>query len=276
MKRLLMFVIIGSVSMGLIFTSCKKSEKEELEYDTTSTEDAGNSESNFDQVFQQVDNAAVSKSLGKAGPIVTIDSSTSPIKMTLDYGVATICDDAKIRSGKIFVTWTGRYRDPQSVINITFENFKQENPILAKSFTIDNISSKTITNNGRNASGQLNWTISVNAKITIQTGQNITWISNRSRTWLAGEGTPSWNDDKYEVKGTTSGTNRNGKSYVCNIREGNPLLVDLNCNLRRITKGIIDLTPEGKPTRTIDFGDGTCDADVTVTVNGRIFKIGKY
>jgi hypothetical protein len=53
-------------------------------------------------------------------------------------------------------------------------------------------------------------------------------------------------------------------------------LVDLSCLLRRITKGTVELNPEGKNTRTIDFGNVECDNEATVTVNGKTFKIGKF
>jgi hypothetical protein len=39
-----------------------------------------------------------------------------------------------------------------------------------------------------------------------------------------------------------------------------------------ITKGRIDLTPEGLATRTVDYGDGTCDDKATLTINGNTFQ----
>lgn len=267
MKRLVLAVIVGVTATAMIFTSCKK--KEELDFDTASTIDNSTAESNFDQVFKQVDQAAVSKSLGKAGPVITIDSLSSPKRMTIDYGASTLCDDNKVRSGQIIVTWTGKYRDPGTVITVTFLNFVQNG------HQFDNSSVKTITNNGKNPLGLMTWHITANAKVTLSSGEVITWMSDRTRTWIAGDNTPGvWQDDRYEVVGTSNGVNRKGVAYTCNITT--PLLVDLSCNLRRITKGVIELTPEGKATRTINFGDGACDAEVEVTVNGRVFKIGKY
>ncbi|MES2381462.1 MAG: hypothetical protein V4538_10510 [Bacteroidota bacterium] len=267
MKRKLLIAIMALGSVSLVLSSCKKDK--ENDFDTESTVDNSNSESSFDQVFKQVDEAASSKALGKTGPTVTIDSSSSPKVMTIDYGTGTICNDLKVRSGKIIVTYTGRYRETGTVIHVTFENFVQNGK------RINNASTKTITNNGRNGQGNLSWTIQVNASILLETGQTITWNSTRSRTWIAGESTPAdWTDDKYEITGSTTGTNRRGVNYTCNITS--PLLIDLSCNLRRITKGIVELTPEGKNARTIDFGNGECDNEATCNVNGRSFKIGKF
>jgi hypothetical protein len=263
------FLLIAlAISTSTVFlSSCRKSN--ETDFDTESTVDNSNSESNFDQIFKQVDEAATSKALGKTGPIVTIDSSSSPRIMTIDYGNGMVCNDLKTRSGKIIVTYTGKYRQDGTVISVSFNNFVQNGN------EISNTSSKTITNNGRNAQDLLNWTIQVNASIKLASGQTISWKSTRNRVWLSGENTPTiWNDDKYEITGNTTGVNRKGLNYTCNITS--PLLVDLSCNLRRITKGTVELTPEGKNTRTIDFGNGECDNEATATVNGKTFKIGKF
>lgn len=264
-KILLLTLVLGAYT--LFFSSCRKSN--ENDFDTESTVDNNNSESNFDQIFKQVDEAATSKALGKTGPVVTIDSSSSPKIMTIDYGNGMVCNDLKTRSGKIIVAYTGKYRQVGTVINVSFNNFVQNGN------EISNTSTKTITNNGRNSKDLLSWTIQVNASIKLASGQTISWKSTRNRIWLSGENTPTvWNDDKYEITGNTTGVNRKGLNYTCNITS--PLLVDLSCNLRRITKGVVELTPEGKNTRTIDFGNGECDNEATVSVNGKTFKIGKF
>jgi hypothetical protein len=37
----------------------------------------------------------------------------------------------------------------------------------------------------------------------------------------------------------------------------------------RIVSGTIEMNPEGKSTRTIDYGNGNCDNEISVTVNGK-------
>jgi hypothetical protein len=73
-------------------------------------------------------------------------------------------------------------------------------------------------------------------------------------------------DDVYEITGSTTGVNRNGISYVAQIIT--KLRVELACEWR-IVSGVIEVTPEGKSVRKIDFGSGACDRLVTVTVNGK-------
>jgi hypothetical protein len=42
---------------------------------------------------------------------------------------------------------------------------------------------------------------------------------------------------------------------------------------KHFVSGIFNHTPENKPTRTIDFGDGACDDIATVTVNGKTYTV---
>jgi hypothetical protein len=98
----------------------------------------------------------------------------------------------------------------------------------------------------------------------------MTWTSSRNREWIAGSATQfNWLDDEYSITGSASGTNFEGTSFTVNITS--PLIVKLDC--RWITKGTFDLTPTGKLTRTFDYGNGSCDANATVTINGTVFPV---
>ena len=89
---------------------------------------------------------------------------------------------------------------------------------------------------------------------------------------MAGESTIGlfkWTDDVYSITGTASGTGFDGTAFTSNIT--NPLIVALNCHW--IEKGTIVFTPSGKLPRTIDFGNGDCDANATITIAGATFNI---
>ncbi len=250
------------VAIGLSFSSCKKSEK--TDSDLISSEDQSQGEMVYDQVYKEVDQSANDAGMKKGGyPIITIDTLASPRTMSINYGTANyLCNDGNYRRGIILVTWTGKYRATGTIITIGFSNFYQNDN------KVDG--SKSITNNGRNALNQLSFTIVVAGKITTSSNETHTWNSNRVRTWVAGEATPIWNDDIYEITGTTSGTNRKGITYNANITKA--LKVDLSCQWR-IVSGTIELIPEGKATRTLDFGNGACDSQVTITINGKTHTI---
>lgn len=51
----------------------------------------------------------------------------------------------------------------------------------------------------------------------------------------------------------------------------NPLNIKIGCPF--IRSGIIDIIPNGEDTRTVDFGNGDCDANYSVTVNGKTWDL---
>lgn len=42
---------------------------------------------------------------------------------------------------------------------------------------------------------------------------------------------------------------------------------------RYFTQGKIEMQPQGKALRVMDYGDGSCDNDATVTLNNKVFNI---
>ena len=258
MKKVLMWGTMALMAVSLLFTSCKRTS--DTDTDTSSAEDQSQGEMIYDQVYKQVDESANTKGLQKGGyPVITVDSLVTPKTMRIYYGDSNyLCNDGSYRRGTILVSWTGRYRAQGTVISIGFSDFYQNDNKVE--------GTKTVTNNGRNAAGLLNFSIVVNGKITCADGRTHTWNSNRTRTWISGETTLISSDDVYEISGNTNGVNRNGLSYNATITKN--LKVDLSCEWR-ITSGIIEITPEGKSMRTIDFGNGACDRLITVSMNGK-------
>jgi hypothetical protein len=190
---------------------------------------------------------------------VTHDSISNPKSLVIDFGPTNcLCADGRYRRGKILVTYTGRYFETGSVKTMTFEEFYRNDNNLK--------GTRTITNNGLDANGRMNWTVNEqNMIITKSNGKVVTRNSVRTRTMIAGYDTPTWTDDVYEITGSASGVNGNGISYTANITKA--LRRALSC--RWIDSGTIEITPEGKATRTVDFGSGTCDDQATVSVRNR-------
>lgn len=259
MKGIWKWVIPAIVVVSLGMSACKK-DKAETDTDITVAEDQNQGDMIFDAVLTQTDAAAESKGLNKGGyPIITIDTISTPRTMRIDYGTSNyLCTDGNYRRGAILVSWTGRYRATGSVITIGFDQFYHNDNHVE--------GSKVITNNGRNSDNNLYYTIVVNATITTPDGLSHTWNSNRTRTWTRGELTMGPLDDEYEITGSTSGVNRKGIAYTATITK--KLTIWLRCEWR-IVSGTIDVSPAGKATRTIDFGEGACDRLVTVTINGK-------
>lgn len=263
---------------ALLVTGCKKEKTEEADSDTTSSNDNALMESTFNDVSNISDEAnqgSVSsyKTEGGNGILsacatITRDTANSadPDTLRIDFGPTNcLCADERNRRGKIIIIHTGRYRDSATTWTTTFEDYYvNDNHVMG---------TRTGRNNGHNTAGHLSWTIDVNGSIELANGGGtITWTSTRTREWTEGESTPKREDDKFSVTGSASGTGANGGSYTMNITD--PLVRDMSLGCRRhFTKGKFDLTPAGKLTRTIDFGDGTCDNKATVTIDGKTYEI---
>lgn len=273
---LLMLIV---VSTSLIIFSCKKDEKEEEQIDnqTTSSQDNALSQNMFDDVKKVVEEAAkdegnTNKSGFFFGTCATVSISPNwidsaqywPKTMTIDFGTSNCTGtDGVNRRGVISVTLTDRYVNTGSVLTVQPQSYYINDHLIE--------GAKTITNNGRNASNNLSFTVQVtNAKITFPTGGYTTWNSSRTNEWVAGESTPGLFglcDDVYLITGSANGVNRNGLSYTVSITS--PLRKELCC--RWLVSGVIDIAPSGLLTRTVNFGAGNCDATATVTIAGNTF-----
>lgn len=258
----------------VILSSCKKNtEDDDRSPDNQTTADNIFSESQ-NIADEAADKGSVSfKTDDMQGTLsgcatVSIDSSNAPTRViTIDFGTGCTGNDGKVRAGKMIVTADGRYRDAGTHITIHYDSYS------VNGNQVSNSSVKEITNNGLNSSGNFTWTISVNGSVVLASnGGTVTWVSNRVREQIAGASTPhDIFDDKYSITGSGSGTNALGLNFTAQINAAKPLVRDMSCSVgkRNFVSGEITLTPSGKPARVIDFGTGTCDNVITVTVNGR-------
>jgi len=254
--------------------SCKKDSKS-TDTDIESAENNSIAEADYNDVTTMVDLAYMNGNnmsfreqtgdnlLGGSCVTVTIDTVSSPRSITIDFGATNCtCLDGRKRRGKIIATWTGKYRNQGTVISISFINyFVNDNQISG---------TKTVTNNGRNGAGHLVYSVQVNGTIVkANNGGTITWSSTRQREWLAGDSTLNVLDDVYSITGSATGTNASGASYTITITQA--LVRRMNCYW--FESGKIDVTPQGKLVRTLDYGNTGCDANATVTIAGVTFPI---
>lgn len=193
---------------------------------------------------------------------ITHDTLSNPKQIIIDFGtINCLCADGRYRRGKIIVDYTGHYRDSGSVHHIHFDNyFVNDNQLLG---------TKTVSNMGKNTNNQSYFNIDINGQlIKASTTDTIFWQSTRVRTWIAGESTPARLDDVYSISGNGTMTNSNGSRTATIIA---PLIKALAC--KWIQEGTVEISPSGKPTRILDFGNGTCDNQATVTVNSVVHNI---
>jgi hypothetical protein len=267
---------LGSMALllTLAFTSCKK-EDVKSDSDVQAAENNSMAESNYNDAGSLVDMSYTAgtnmsfRETNEEGMLsscvtVTVDTVSSPRVITLDFGASNcMCIDGRNRRGKIIATYTGKYRDAGTVVNISFDNyFVNDNQIKGTHKT---------TNMGYNAAQHLVHKVEVNGQIVkANNGGTITWVSTREREWVAGANTPiNILDDTYSITGNASGTNADGTSYTINITQA--LVRKMNCFW--FESGKLDVTPSGRLVRTLDYGTSGCDNKATVTIAGLTFNV---
>ncbi|MFO0494691.1 MAG: hypothetical protein ACK50Y_04100 [Flavobacteriia bacterium] len=195
--------------------------------------------------------------------LITIDTAGTNKTITIDWGTSNCtCNDGKSRRGKLVSTFTGSYFAQGTVITHTpVDYYVNDNKVEG---------TKTVTNMGLNSSGQIYYNVEVDGIVTMSTGEVINYTSSRVRTFTNGHTTPNiFLDDEYAITLTSNATVSNGDSYEAHTTEA--LKVKVGCGY--IKSGVLSITPSGKPERVIDYGDGTCDATFTITINGNTYVI---
>jgi hypothetical protein len=263
MKHILVLALI----LALI-SSCRKSVRDE-DRDTKSAQDFALADICFNDLSNLLTEVIANESgLRSTGLLecatVTVDTLAFPMTVTIDFG--TGCQstyDGRTRSGIIYATFTGKYRDSLTVITITPDNYYLNGRKIE--------GTKIISNKGHNANGNLWYTIEINDAIITDYTENwtITFESDRIREWISGEGTSVLTDDLYEISGTMDGTGRTGNHFTATTTTD--VTVKLDCAWA--VSGVIEVQPDNVSPRIIDFGNGSCDNDATVTVNGFVIDV---
>lgn len=266
---ILSIVLVGAI----LFQSCEKETSTLTDDEVAIAEDDALAENLFDDIFdvaiaaeQLIDGQIYGGTLKSAVvsdscPNVTVDHPDStywPKIITIDYGDGCTGFYEQTRSGKIIILVTGRYRVTGTSRTITLENY-YINGIHVEG-------TKTITNDGVNNEGNICYSIELTGgKITTPDSIVITRESVRTREWVAGSDT-WWNiwDDVYFITGQTTGINFRGVAYSRTIII--PLEWAATC--RFIKSGSIDIVVGENDPITLDFGDGECDNEATVSRNG--------
>lgn len=184
--------------------------------------------------------------------VVTHDSNSKTV--TIDFGDSCVGVDGVERSGKIIVTYTELRRTAGAVFTTTFEDFFVNGHQIEGTRTLTNVTQDPSTERSFNV-------VIEGGKITFSDGSTRTYEADKTRTWAIN----SSQEVTLTVTGSSSGTNRNSQEVSMQITE--PIVFKLSC--RRVgavvaVQGVRELTRD-EVTVTLDYGDGTCDNEVTIT-----------
>ena len=318
-KTKLSLILAGLViTTGVLISSCKKSTTSTVATDTSTTSSVDNNTAqqsahditNIGSQGIENDNGSLSTYRNSNGgglpkPMsgsVNVNVNTTNKNMTVTF-INYVGYDGHTRNGTLYYDWSGStnnavwYRDSGLVLNVSTPG----NTYSVDGYTVE-IVTKTITNNGRNSSGQLNWTDNSNIKILKPNGGgtilwnaswNIALLNTSSYIYTTYNGTANtytysgvfhgyggtvansidWAQAIISVSTTSgtsfSGTASDGETYTGNI--SSPLILNLNCATPLYSKylyvaGTLNFTPSGKATRTINYGNGICDLTYTVSI----------
>ncbi len=261
MKKLFFSACILAAG-AFAFSSCLREEST----DWTFAVDNAHAEESFQDIYKNANQVAEGGDTtgGRSGcTVITLAQpfGTFPNTYTIDFGTDCVCADGRTRSGQIVVNTTGHWRDAGTSSTVTLQSFVVNGYAVA--------GTTTITTNAANAAGNPSITVNVDGgQITNPQNETATWSATKTFEWVDGDatsfashGSAGVTDDVFHITGSANGVSRGGQAFTATITS--PLVRRADC--RWITQGIADVTPTGGSARTIDFGDGSCDNQATLT-----------
>ncbi|TAD97536.1 MAG: hypothetical protein EAZ97_12375 [Bacteroidetes bacterium] len=271
MKNLLKSLILIAL-FSLTLWSCKKDDTnpfdEIADSEQITQDDATVSEENIDS-YDLSDDAilyAISNGREEDGrledfcvkPIVNKASKT----ITVDFGTGCTDKSGRNRKGKMIITYTGIIPSPTNGRTITFENYSVDGKEISGTITTSalQINADKTVQHSRTASNML---IKFTDGTTLKYNGNHTFILD-----INGKSDFS-NKVSVKITGSSSGTSRKGVNFTNTISKA--LVTKFAC-AKVPVEGILEVTTD-KNKASIDYGNGSCDKKVTVTVNGKSKEI---
>ena len=212
-----------------------------------------------------------------SSPCATItkgDTNDMPNVTTIDFGSTNcLCNDGKNRRGKIVMNHPppSLARDSGALFHHEFIDFYVNNNKV--------LGYINVTNFGLSPEGFNHFKWDIVGGLELADGAGTTaWESHQVIAYLAGFNTPNTRlDDKIGINGGSSGTSQTGETFTAQIDSLNPLRRSFSIGCRKhFFAGTAFITPQGKPMRTINYGEANpeiCDDVATVSVNGNTYTI---
>lgn len=274
------FIIPAVFAALLTFSYCHKKETVEVDNETQSVVDNAVAEQEFMGLVPATNNVAIKTKGTGAEPVrmaatcdtlvlvsgdPTYTNLNAPPTYSFSFSNAscTPIPDAKLREGNMRVTFFGKPRDVGSRMRIKLENYKAANtdPNKKISYICDSIVVKNLAEN----TNFREFNVRIYGGKCIGAGGSWTTLYETNRTIRH-----EYNGDVIKIWGNSNGTNRQGRKFTVQVPLASPLTKRASCQF--ISSGILNLTPEGFKTRTVDYTSGkgvdNCDDDATFTVNG--------
>ncbi len=262
-------LLLAIIAIGILLASCGKLNSS-LQ-DIRISEDNAYLASISDDVKSITDQAIETNKIGDLkradigavygkNAIITRDSSALPnVTITVDFGSGDTSNRGRVYMGKVIIKTNGKsYKEVGYSSEVTFSNFSVDGNLVENTSVIN-------TSNVGPKDAQMTWEYNMNIiMVKKSNGLKVTAIGNGSKKQIEGIQTPEFGDDAYEATGEVNGTSEDA-AYKFSITK--PLLRRMNC--AHICQGTVTYTKTAtQGEKSMDFGDGTCDAKAVLTIEG--------
>lgn len=196
---------------------------------------------------------------GCADQTTTISANTWT--RILDFGTTNcaLANGNQVR-GKIIIVFQNDFAAQTRTISYSFDNFYHNDRHVEGNRTVVT----TIVN------GHPKSTIDLNFTVTTPQGAVYQRTGQRIREFTSGYDTLMLSDNQFSITGSWVTTFPSGTIQSANIVA--PLIVHWDC--AHIMSGSISFTRNNSSaTAVLDYGDGQCDDQATLTINGNIYPI---
>lgn len=271
-------IVIALMASALMFSCETPDPEDEIEesVDTTTEQDNARLEKEWNSLDNTVNTiindefgTESSKRMTKTTKTTdcydaTLDLTSTPYELTIKFKGASCFFDGRTRTGTLNITFNGAYKDEGTKITTTTTDY------VVDGYEVSG--TKVVLNEGQLSNGSIKYKVTVsNGSVTDSEGDNVaSWItSTRYRIWTEGYDTPNlFSDDEYEIYGEADGVDRNGDTFTFEVPSFDPLAFEYQCwrKTRLPLSGTLTIRPEGKKDRIVNYGNGTCDTEVQITV----------
>ncbi|HLK31112.1 MAG TPA: hypothetical protein VKT28_21210 [Puia sp.] len=189
---------------------------------------------------------------------VTVSGSSFPITLKVDFGAGCTSNDGIQRSGSITYTFTGKLSTAGTTVSAQFDNYTVNGDTLSGTYSISNtttnILSPTFT------------TTVTDGHIGYQNDTAYSFSGTKTAAVSSSTNTPGDVTSLiFTVTGNYSISNSFGESLTANVTT--PLIKKVAC--AHIDTGVIAFTytkGTASVSGTLDYGNGTCDANAVITI----------